>query len=114
MRVPIAVTATANTDFPISLPPGASIDSIRAFTTAAFTAGTDAKLSVGSTVGGVDYVAQTTIAAIGVASMALVNAAAASLLSLPPTSPNLYLRLTQSGTATAVGAATILINYVLP
>lgn len=112
-RLAVTVTATANTDFTLSLPQGATIESIRALTTTAFTAGTDAKLSVGASAGGQDYVAQTSIAAVGVVNLTLVNAAAAALAAMPAP-PNLFIRLVQTGTATAVGAATVVVNYLLP
>jgi hypothetical protein len=109
----LPVTATANTDYAaITLPPGAINLSYRTFTTTAYTAGTDAKISIGSTAGGVDYVAATTIAAIGVKSHTPVDAAAA--VHLAPGALTLFVRVTQSGTATAVGAATLCIDYSLP
>lgn len=113
-RVAIAVTAVANTDIPgVSIPQGATIESIRVFTTTAFTAVTDAQISVGATAGGADYVALTTIKALGIYTLTLVNAGAAALLSMPAP-PNLFIRVVQTGGATAVGAATVAINYLLP
>lgn len=113
-RIAVAVTAVANTDIaPISLPQGATIESIRVYTTTAFTAVTDAQISVGATAGGQDYVALTTIKALGIYSPALVNAGAAALSAMPAP-PNLFIRIVQTGTASAVGAATVVINYLLP
>lgn len=113
-RVAITVTAVANTDIPaVSIPQGATIESIRTFTTTAFTAVTDAQISVGATAGGQDYVALTTIKAIGIYSHTLVNAGAAAL-SVMPAPPNIFIRIVQTGGSTAVGAASVIINYLLP
>jgi hypothetical protein len=109
----LPVTATANTDYPaVALPPGAINVTYKTYTTTAYTAGTDAKISIGSTAGGVDYVAATTIAAIGVKLHTPVDAAAA--VHLAPAALTFFVRVTQSGTATAVGAATLVFSYSLP
>jgi hypothetical protein len=109
----LPVTATANTDYtPIAFPAGATDLTYKTYTTTAYTAGTDAKISIGSTAGGVDYVAATTIAAIGVKSHTPVDAAAA--FHLAPGALTAFVRVTQSGTATAVGAATLTIGYSVP
>lgn len=108
----LPVTATANTDFTFTFPPKAINGNISVFTTTAYTAGTDAKLSVGSTAGGVDYVAAITIAAI--AMQALTRVAAAAVTWLSPGGLTFNLRVVQTGTATAVGAATAVISYELP
>jgi len=109
----LPVTATANTDYAaFALPAGAMDLTYRTYTTTAYTAGTDAQISIGSTAGGVDYVAATTIKAVGVKLHTPVDAAAA--VHLAPGALNLFVRVTQSGTATAVGAATLTIMYSLP
>jgi hypothetical protein len=113
-RLAMTVTAVANTDFTLSLPTGATISSMKAFTGTAFTAVTDAKVSVGISAGDASYVALTSIAAIGIVTLALVNAAAAGLLSLPAGSPNLFVRIVQTGGSTAVGAATLIVDFVMP
>ena len=114
LRVPLSVTATANTDIaPISLPPGATLVRATVYTTTAFLAATDAKIEIGSSAGDASYVAQTSIKALGMASLTLVNAAAATLASLGAT-PNLYVRIVQTGTASATGAATLVLEYVMP
>lgn len=113
-RLALAVTAVANTDFTMSIPPGASIQAFRIYTTTAFTAVTDAQLSVGAAAGGQDYVALTTIKALGVYNPSFVGAGAAALASALAASPNLFIRIVQTGGSTAVGAATLLVNYVLP
>jgi hypothetical protein len=109
----LPVTATANTDYAaIALPAGAHNITYRTITTTAYTASTDAKISIGSTAGGVDYVAATTILAVGVKSHTPVDAAAA--VHLAPGALTLFVRVTQTGTPTAVGAATLIIDYSLP
>ena len=114
LRVPLAVTAVANTDIaPISLPPGATLLHATVMTTTAFLAATDAKIEIGSSAGDASYVAQTSIKALGMASLTLVNAAAATLASRGAT-PNLYVRIVQTGTASATGAATLVLEYVMP
>lgn len=109
----LPVTATANTDFPaVILPAGAINVTYKTFTTTAYTAVTDAQISIGSTAGGVDYVAATTIKAIGVKTHTPVDAAAASHLTAP--AAGFFVRVTQSGGSTAVGAATLVFSYSLP
>lgn len=109
----LPVTAVANTDYAaIVFPAGATDLTYRTYTTTAYTAGTDAKISLGSTAGGVDYVAATTIAAIGVKSHTPVDAAAA--FHLAPGALTAFVRVTQSGTATIVGAATLTVSYSVP
>lgn len=110
--VPIAVTAIANTDFAFTIPPGAVDVSYTLFTTTAFGAATDAMLQLGSTVGGVDYVAAATVKALGVYAMTRVAAAAAAHLS--PGGLTVNGRIVQSGTASAVGAASLVVSYGLP
>lgn len=109
----LPVTATANTDFTLTPPAGALITSMNVYTTTAYTAVTDAKISVGASAGAETYVAQTSIKAGGVVTLAPVASigAAAALLSAPAT---LYIRVTQSGGSTAVGAAKLVVVYTLP
>jgi hypothetical protein len=110
--VSLPVTATANTDFTYTFPPGALNASYRTLTTTAYTAVTDAQISIGSTAGGVDYVAAVSIKAIGVVAHTNVNAAAATHLN--PGGATINIRVAQSGGSTAVGAATLVIGYAMP
>lgn len=113
MELSLPVTATANTDFAaVLLPAGARNVTYKTYTTTAYTAVTDAQISIGSTAGGVDYVAATTIKAIGVKTHTPVDAAAA--VHLAPGVLTFFVRVTQSGTASAVGAATLVFDYSLP
>lgn len=113
-RVALSVTAVTNTDTTLSIPPGATIESIRIFTTTAFTAVTDAQISIGNAAAGAQYAALTSIKAVGIVTLTLVNAAAAALASAPNTAPNLFIRIQQSGGNTAVGNATMVVSYLLP
>jgi hypothetical protein len=108
----LPVTATANTDFAVTLPPGATNVTYRTYTTTGYGAATDAQISIGSTAGGVDYVAATTIKAVGVKSHTPVDAAAA--VHLAPGALTFFVRVTQSGAASATGAATLVFDYALP
>jgi hypothetical protein len=111
LLVPLTVTATANTDFVVPLPAGAVALNYTVFTTTAFGAATDAQISIGSTAGGVDYVAAVTVKALGVYSLTRVAAASATHLNAPA---NVNVRIVQSGTASATGAATLVISYAIP
>lgn len=114
IRVPIAVTAVANTDIAaISLPLGATLTAATVYTGTAFLAATDAKIEIGVSAGDASYVAQTSIKAVAVVALTLVNAAAAALASLPAV-PNIFVRIVQTGAASATGAATLVLEYVMP
>lgn len=110
-RLALPVTAVANTDYPaLKIPPGAAIASMIVYTTTAYTGGS-ALLTIGSAAGGAQYVASVSIASIGVINLTLVNAAAAAFLSAP--AAGFFVRVNQSSAPTAVGAATIVIDYDL-
>jgi hypothetical protein len=107
----LPVTATANTDFVFALPVGAQDVSFTTFTTTGYGAATDAQISIGKTAGGAEYVAATTIKAVGVKQHTRVDAAAADYVSFPG---QLNVRVAQSGTASATGAASLMVSYSLP
>jgi hypothetical protein len=110
-KIALPVGANANTDIaPISAPAGKTLLRATVYTSTAYTAGTDAKIEIGTSAGDASYVAQTTIAAIGVHALTLVAAAAAALEALPA-APNLFARVVQTGTPSAVGAATLVLEY---
>lgn len=111
-NITLPVTATANTDFTVTVPAGAINATYTVLTTTAYGAATDAQISIGSTAGGVDYVAATTIKAIGRYSLTPVAAAAATHLNIGGVTLN--VRVVQSGTASATGAATLIVGYALP
>ena len=110
-RLSLPVTAVTNTDFTMSLPTGCTIASIVVYTTTAYT-GTTANLTIGSAAAGAQYVAATDIHAVGIVTCTFVAAGTAGLLLLPAGTPNLFLRIAQSTTPTAVGAAMVVVNYI--
>lgn len=115
--VPLAVTATANTDFAFNIPAGARNVTFRTKTTTAFGAATDAQIEIGKTVGGAEYVASTTIKALGDFSHALVGTNIADLDTVPGSSgftTAFTARVVQSGTASATGAANLYVSYSMP
>ena len=116
-RLALPVTATANTDFTMAVPPGAAIASMTVYTTTAYGAATDCKIEIGTSAGDQSYVAQTSIKAAGIVTLtpAVSAACAAALLSAPALSSgvNLWIRLVQTGTTSATGAATLVVDYDL-
>lgn len=104
----LPVTATANTDFVFALPAGAQNPTFRTITTTAYGAATDAQISIGKTAGGAEYVAAVSIKSQGVVSHTPVSTSAADLVSFPG---QLNVRVAQSGTASATGAATLYVDY---
>jgi hypothetical protein len=106
----LSVTAVANTDVTMTIPAGARILNFIVYTTTAFGASTDATIALGSASGGAQYVAATSIKAAGVVTLAPATTAPAGMLSFPGT---LYIRIAQTGTASATGAATIAVQYAL-
>ena len=105
----LPVTAVANTDFTLSLPPGGCLFSAVVFTTTAYT-GTTVTVQLGLSAGDASYVAATTIKAIGMFPLTLVQAAGAGPAIMPNASPNLFIRVVQTG-ATAVGSSFLVISY---
>lgn len=107
--VAVTVTATANTDLTLTMPKS-KILTIITYTTTAFGAATDATLQMGSTVGGVNYVAAVTIKAAG----KVAHTFASGLTAFPTLNEGdtLYLRVVQTGTASATGAATVVVEYL--
>lgn len=110
----LPVTAAATTDFTMSLPAGATVLAAQVYTTTAYGAVTDAKISIGVSAGDATYVAQTSVKAAAVVALAFAAGAtaAANLLALP-TAPNLYVRITQTGGNSATGAATMVVTYIV-
>jgi hypothetical protein len=117
LALPMTVTAAAATDFAFTLPGGARDVTLRTKTTVAFGAGTDAALTVGATVGGGEYVGTASIKALGNVQHTLVNTGVAALETVagaPGTQTTFNVRITQTGAASAVGAATLFVDYALP
>lgn len=114
--VALSVTAVANTDFTFALPAGARDVTFSILTTTAFTAVTDAQLSLGKTVGGAEYMAAASIKALGKVTSTLVGTNIADLETVPgvPGAQTTFNgRIVQSGGSTAVGAATLFVSYAL-
>lgn len=109
-KIALPVTATANTDFTVSAPAGRSLLRATVYTTTGYGAVTDAKIEIGISAGDASYVAQASIKAVGIVALSLVGAAAAALRTLPAT-PNLFVRVVQTGTTSATGAATLVLEY---
>ena len=125
----IQAVAALTTDYgPIYIPAGSTVVAMTTYTGTAFT-GATATIAIGSTVGGGEYVAATTVKAAGTFAHTLVSGALGSFgtagsglmntatdatvsaLAGAPTTP-LYVRITQTATTTAVGTATLVIQYI--
>lgn len=125
----IQAVAALTTDYgPIYLPANSTVISMTTFTGTAFT-GATATISIGSTLGGAEYVAATTVKAAGTFAHTLVAGAlgdkataGSGLMNTPanstisdlagaPTTP-IYVRITQTATTTAVGTATLVVQYI--
>lgn len=100
----IAVTAVASTEFTTVLPPCVIVRA-GTMTSTAFT-GATVTIQHGTTLGGVDIVAATTIKAAGAFAHTVV--AAGSVFA----GGTVYTRVAQTATETAVGAATAFIEFV--
>lgn len=111
-KLPVQAVAAATQDYgPLSLPAGAILLSASFYTTVAFGAVTDAKISIGKTAGAQEYVAQVSVKAAGVVALSLVASELA--LSNLPAAPNLFVRITQTGTASATGTGLLVVNYTV-
>jgi hypothetical protein len=105
----LAVTATANTDLTMTIPKG-KIVTMLVLTGTAFGAATDATIQIGTTAGASDYVAAVSIKAAAKVSLTF----AAALLAWPTLSEGttLYIRIVQTGAASATGAANLIVEYL--
>lgn len=108
----VTVAAVTNSDFTLAIPSGALIRSMAFYTTTAFTAVTDAMISIGNAAGGAQYVAAVSVKAVGVYSLALVAASAPVLANF--TLGTVFVRIAQSGGNTAVGAGVLVVSYDVP
>jgi hypothetical protein len=105
----LPVTAVADTDFTLSVPPGCTLLSAVVYTSTAYTGGT-VTIQIGNAAAGAQYVAAFPIAAVGIVPLTLLAAQAPAFLSMPIGSPNLFVRIVQT-TPTAVGSAVLVVNY---
>jgi len=127
--LPIQAVAALTTDYgPLYIPANSTVIGMTTFTGTAFT-GATAAITVGSTLGGAEYVASTTVKAAGTFAHTLVSGALGSIgtagsglmstasnstisgLAGAPTTP-IYVRITQTATTTAVGTATFVVQYI--
>ena len=108
---PIPVTATANTDYSFTLPTGCVVISIDVYTSVAYTGSGGVTVAAGSAQGGAQYVAATSIASLGLVKGTFVGAGIANLINMPAGPNNLWIRIAQAGTATAVGNGLVLVTY---
>lgn len=115
--IPLTVTAIANTDFNFQLPCAARNLVFRTKTVTAFGAATDAQLQLGKTVGGAEYVAAVSVKAQGEVAHAEVAAGIPDLDQVPGSLGSTAAftgRIVQSGAASAVGVATLYVDYSIP
>jgi hypothetical protein len=102
--IPMPVTAVANTEFTLTLPP-CTIVRAQTVTTTAYT-GNTVTAQLGTTLGGVDIVAATTIKAAGIFAHTVVAAGAKFA------GGTVFVRVAQTATLTAVGLGTLSVEYV--
>ena len=115
----LQVTAVASQSFPVALPYGARINNV-SFTPTVAPTGTTVTLQIGSTAGGSDIVAATSIKSSTqvfpvlalAASLPLTVANFASITASPSGGSTISLTVVQTG-PTAVGAGTVNIDYVM-
>ena len=110
----LPVTAVANTDFTVTPPVGAILRAATTYTSVAYGAVTDAQISIGSTVGGGEYVAATTVKAIGVKNHTLVDAATTYYVNTTGAAGEIKVRIAQSGGNSATGTAVLVLEFAMP
>lgn len=110
----LTMVAGAQTDVPFSIPVGAAFVRFQYLTPAAFSGSPTAiNLSIGKTLGGQDYVANTNVAALAApTACTLVNTTAADLASAP--SQTWHATLTAAGGTNPAGTAYVLVEYMPP
>ena len=104
----------STTDITFSLPTGATLISVRAYTTTAFLATGTINLTAGSAAGDTAYITSQNIKALGLVVLNLNGTGIAGMSSLPAGTPNFFVRITQTGTPSAVGSAVIVVGYLVP
>jgi hypothetical protein len=102
----IIPAAATDTRFTLAMPAQYGALRITFYTTTAFT-GTTANITVGTTLDGTEVLGVTNIKSAGVASGTIVIANPTNM-----TATTLFIRLAQSTTPTAVGAAQMVIEYL--
>lgn len=110
LKVPLPVTAAANTDLVASVPAGGVLLSATVYTTVAFLGSSTVTIALGTAAADASYVNATTIKAIGIFPLTLLQAGAAGP-AIMPAAPNVFIRIAQAGTPSATGTAFMLLNY---
>lgn len=116
-RVSGSVSGTvATSDYTMSIPSGATVLGITLYTNTAFLATGTVTLTCGSGVGDSLYLAATNVKAQGVVVgvLPVTTTAVVNLSSMPASSPNFFMRLTQTGTPSGVGRVLIVVDYLAP
>jgi len=107
--------ASATSAFTMAVPAGCLIKSIDVYTGVAFGSSTDVTIAIGNVAAGAQYVAATSIKAAAKVSLAFVGSGIAALANMPAGTPNnLFITLTQTGSNTATGAATLVVTFSVP
>lgn len=116
LRIPIQAVAALTTDYSGAVPPGATILSAAFYCSTAFT-GATVTLMLGNAAGNASYVAAVDIKTPGIAvtPLTMLNAQAGAFLAMPAlvSGKNLWARITQTATTTAVGTGAVVIEYAL-
>jgi hypothetical protein len=111
IKVPLIATAAASTDITVSLPVGGCLLNATVYTTVAYAGSSTVTLALGLSAGDASYCTATTIKAIGLFPLTLLQAGAAGPGIMPTGSPNLWCRIAQAGTPSATGTAFLVLNY---
>jgi len=122
-KIPLALASgatVASVNYTGAIPAGSTIIAVDVVTTTTFGAGTDSKFQLGSSVGGSDYVASTSVSLAGGHHMtinATNNTAGPLIASVPAldaSGNNLYGAIVMTGTGSTVGGAQALVTYLTP
>jgi len=105
----VAYTDSVAATTAFALPAGAMITSMAFVTSTVFSAATTIKLSIGAT----DLTAATTVTAVGPAAMAIAGTAGATAACLNVGTSDVIVTFTLVPGASATGAGTIVITYVV-
>ena len=109
----IQAVAALTTDFSAALPPGCTLLDAYVITTTAYT-GATATLMLGSSAGDNSYAAATDVKTPGLAKTSLALIGSANLISFPAltSGKNIFARLTQTATTTAVGTSKLVLKFI--
>lgn len=106
----------ATTDILITIPGGVPVLGIQVYTGTGFGATGSVNLTAGTGIGDNAYLQATNVKALGFYNPNWNGSSAGSLGAIPvgspAGSPNMFLRLTQTGTPSGVGSAVIIVDYM--